>query len=215
MTKRTVYIVGGGQIGYSDMFLAMGWELADNIQEANLVQFTGGEDVTPSFYNQHPHPRTSNNLLRDERERLYFLTAQKNNIPTAGICRGGQFLNVMCGGELWQHVDNHGREHIAKDMHRKKELIVTSTHHQMMCPSKRTVGNILLYAIESERKEKGRPLSSTDKSPLVLYGHTPDIEAIHYPRYNSLCFQPHPEYPDKIELRDLYFEYIEEYLLPN
>src|SRR3546814_3238996 len=37
----------------------------------------------------------------------YFAIARRMHKPMAGICRGGQFLNVMCGGSMIQHVEGH------------------------------------------------------------------------------------------------------------
>ena len=58
MFKRSkrVYIVGG-DLSYSSMFLNEGWIVTNDLLEAQLVQFTGGSDVTPSFYNELKHPK--------------------------------------------------------------------------------------------------------------------------------------------------------------
>lgn len=53
----------------------------------NLILFTGGEDVTPSFYGENKGKFTKNNRHRDDVEqdlfhRMYY------QIPKLGICRG-------------------------------------------------------------------------------------------------------------------------------
>jgi gamma-glutamyl-gamma-aminobutyrate hydrolase PuuD len=56
-----VCIVNSGP-EYKYMFESEGWEVTDYIQAADLVQFTGGEDVHPSWYDQTKHPKTHCNF---------------------------------------------------------------------------------------------------------------------------------------------------------
>ena len=109
----------------------------------DLMVFTGGEDVNPALYGEKPHVSTRFNEKRDRFERQVW--TDYKDIPKIGICRGGQFLNVMNGGEMWQDVDKHGVS-AGHDManlvdlggtkfHRDYVLNVTSTHHQMMVPA--------------------------------------------------------------------------------
>jgi len=131
--KAKVFIVNSS-LDYERMFFKEKWGVVKKIEGADLIQFTGGEDVSPCLYGQKKHPKTRNNLERDKREAIIFGLAIKNNIPMAGICRGGQFLNVMCGGELWQDVDGHakGGTHEVIDLITGDSFRATSTHHQMM-----------------------------------------------------------------------------------
>ena len=104
MTRRNVYIVSGSS-AYINMYVNNGWAVVSDMRDADLVHFTGGEDVTPVLYGQHPHPRTYNSEARDQAEMKVYLQALGLDIPMVGECRGGQFLNVMCGGEMYQHVN--------------------------------------------------------------------------------------------------------------
>jgi gamma-glutamyl-gamma-aminobutyrate hydrolase PuuD len=123
----------------------------------------------------------------------------------AGICRGGQFLNVMNGGKMWQHVNNHAMAgvHPAENIKTGEVIDVTSTHHQMMRPSEQ--GVILLTASLSTRKE-----TATER---VLGKKESDIESVFYPKTNNLCFQPHPEYVSvNHPCQVLFFRYLKECL---
>jgi len=130
---KFVFIVSDYPRMYTEMFKDQGWFPTNKISSANLIQFTGGEDVTPALYNELPHSRTNSNPQRDKKEAIIFHIAKARGIPMAGICRGGQFLNVMCGGSLWQDVDGHGIQgtHKAKCEITGQILDVTSTHHQI------------------------------------------------------------------------------------
>jgi len=205
---RKVYVENDFFGAYKRMFVQRGWQTVDNILEASLIQFTGGEDVSPSLYNELPHPKTFTNIERDRKEVLVYKIGLKSGIPMAGICRGGQFLNVMNGGKMWQHIMNgkHASSHDATDIQTGKTITVSSTHHQMMEPAK--VANsfsILLVSNLGCTKEK------VTKSNIILSvsGHKQDVEALLYYNTACLCFQPHPEFEHFSETREKYFEYLE------
>src|SRR5574343_347632 len=108
-----IFIIAGNSQYYS-LFCDIGWEAVSTIEKADLVCFTGGEDVSPSLYGEQRHPRTYHNMNRDDRETELFNQCLKNQTPMVGICRGGQFLNVMNGGKMYQDVSHHCQDHIIK-----------------------------------------------------------------------------------------------------
>lgn len=109
-----------------------------------LVCFTGGEDVSPSLYG-HKNLESGCSRARDEQEVLIFEQAKKCEIPMTGICRGSQFLNVMCGGTMIQHLKvNHGGDRHQCETIDGKKFQVTSSHHQMSVPS--SEGAVVAYA---------------------------------------------------------------------
>lgn len=68
----------------------------------------GGRDLDPSLYAEEAHPRTDRadelSRIRDSFERLVLDTALAAELPTLGICRGVQLLNVALGGDLVQDL---------------------------------------------------------------------------------------------------------------
>ncbi len=195
---------------YSRMFTEIGWETVNSIKKADLIQFTGGEDVSPSLYGENSHYKTHCNPLRDRTEAIIFDIVDETKKPMAGICRGGQFLNVMCGGKLWQNVDGHcaPKGHTMYDALMKEEYIVTSTHHQMMIAGEEA--DILGIAYESTKLENVESLGRT-KIHYVSKPHPGDTEIIVYWRMGSnvLCFQPHPEFNGNLLLKALYENYLD------
>ena len=191
----------------AEMFKAEGWQSFTPVfrgDQPDLVVFVGGEDVDPSLYRETKLDKTSTNRKRDQFEMAAFEEYKER--PKVGICRGGQFLNVMSGGELWQDVDKHTSSHniidlLEHDGHDLDYLEVTSTHHQMMRPSKE--GETLAIAWEATRFSAGGRLDG--KSAPERPEH--DTEVVWYANTNSLCFQPHPEYKPG-ETRTLFFQYI-------
>lgn len=128
--KLKVYVVGPQQ-GYARFI--KNHELVDSQEKADVVIFTGGEDVSPSLYGCKKHPTTCSNLGRDKEEKRAFDKIRPDQLAV-GICRGSQFLCVMNGGKLIQNCRNHaiGRTHEITDG--KVAFQITSTHHQMQYP---------------------------------------------------------------------------------
>jgi len=212
---KSVYIVSNYGDQYTDMFTNKGWTVVEDMKKADLVQFVGGEDITPSLYGHHAHPTTSFNFARDKKEKLLYLLALKKKLPIAGICRGGQFVNVMNGGSMWQNVFGHCGEHMAKytDTKMKKTIRVTSTHHQMMIPMNNNDDYMLLMvAEEGGIREKCTPLDAPFRI-MTLAGLTSDVEALFYTKTKSLCFQPHPEFEGEEKLASVYFQFINTFLM--
>lgn len=178
----------------SDMFTEFGWTLTrfEDLDLADLICFTGGADVTPSLYHSRRHPETMSSMVRDLKDKRIFDEAAHRAIPMVGICRGGQFLNVMNGGTLFQHVDGHatGHTHQMEDVRTGKRITVTSTHHQMMIPG--PGGVVIGTARQSTCREWMHPLG---EQVLRHEGYYEDVEVVWYPDQNILCYQPHPEYP--------------------
>ncbi len=168
----------------------------------DLVLFTGGEDVNPSLYGEKLGKHTFSNNKRDVLEEQIFSKFSK--VPKLGICRGGQFLTVMNGGKLIQHVENHNSNHNitfipsadkALDFTNSSVTIpVTSSHHQMMYPFNLDEDSYIIYGY-----------SEYNRSPIYLNGANDNIkipvsfvepEVIYYPKTKSLCIQGHPEWMD-------------------
>lgn len=206
--KKPLVYVEGNDKTTENMFIEEGWEISsDPYAVCDLVCFTGGLDVAPSIYRAPIHPKTQYDLERDDECVQMFVDHHKFT-PMVGICRGGQFLNVMCGGSLFQHVDGHHKSHKAKLEGTDMTLEVTSSHHQMMLP-KLDYGvdrpELILTADESSFRQKFSALTALSNDEITL----PDIEALFYREDECLCFQPHPEWVKKGSVeRDLFFSLI-------
>jgi len=186
------------------MFISRGWEITQRIREADLIQFTGGADVSPHLYGHSQHATTFPDANRDKQEAVIHNIALDYDIPMAGICRGGQFLHCMCGGTMFQDVNNHTQNHKIVDVKTGEEIEVTSTHHQMMKENPR--GKVIAFAdgLSTRREE-------TSQYNIITIHTKPqkDIEVMHYSYADCLCFQPHPEFRPGA-CRDYYFSLIKE-----
>jgi len=98
--------------------------------EIDLVLFTGGEDVSPELYGGI-NKRSYVNKKRDIMEQTIFRLCYKYGIKVSGICRGFQFINVMSGGKMYQHM-RHPPYHNAYFAMSNEQHLVSSTHHQLV-----------------------------------------------------------------------------------
>lgn len=210
---KNVFIVGTAFRGlFITMFEKRGYNIVDSIEEADIVQFTGGADISPKFYNQHEHHTTYTSPERDKEEYAAWQEAKRLGKFCAGVCRGGQLLNALSGGNMYQDVDGHGLHgtHNMIDVESGKLIPVSSVHHQMMILGKsgRLLGkseNMLSshkYLMTPAHEEPGEVVDKYEQM---------EVEACFYPVTKSFCYQPHPEFVGETHpCREWYFEKLEE-----
>ena len=187
----TKVFVEGNDWSIVNMFQANDWFVTKNLEEADLVCFQGGADVSPELYGE-PNTGSYNQWDIDFLSIVLYNNAKRLGIPMVGICRGGQFLNVMAGGKMIQDYPGHAiagtHEITLVDGYKwfgKPQ--VTSTHHQVMVPGR--------------------------YQTLIGWGNDErEAEIVSNDIDGSLSFQPHPEYVNKgHECQTLFFLLIEEF----
>lgn len=185
MTKPKIFVAS--QIAYYSPWANL-YDMADTLDEATTVLFTGGADVGPDLYFDVKHPRTYADHERDAWEQELYVEALAKGKNFLGICRGAQFLCVMAGGKLVQHTENHDVDYHA--FHRVmtsegKEYLFNTLHHQMMYPGSIPHEMLAwcerLSPIHQDGQQKEMPL---DVEPEVVW----------FPSIKALGIQCHPEY---------------------
>lgn len=180
---RKIYVVGN-DTSYTNW---MECEITKDMKEANLVVFTGGEDWTPSLYNEKQHPQTCNNLQRDLYELDHYEEAIQMGIPCIGICRGAQGLAMFNKARLVQHQSPQPYKHKMKTFD-NKELIVTSRHHQAIYPFNIPKDNYVLLGWTKNLSKFHEDGNQQEMNPPV------ETEAIFFPKTQCLALQFHPEW---------------------
>lgn len=211
-TMREVYdlrvlVVGGGH-QYLKMFFDAGFKGAKSVDDADIVCFTGGEDVNPALYGEKPIPGTFFNPARDDKEAQIYGAAIAKKLPMIGICRGAQFLNVMEGGKMWQDVNNHAvhQGHSIIDMRTGEEKFnMTSTHHQQMIAGQ-SATIIATASLSTEKQGDGH-------SQYRDEAEQDDMEVLWYEDNKVLCFQPHPEFRHG-DCRNYFLDLVDDLILP-
>lgn len=162
-------------------------------ERIDLALFRGGEDVNPMLYNENTGKFTSINVERDEKEKSVFHYCWDKGIPMLGICRGSQFLTVMSGGKLIQHVTGHGSDHLIS-ANNGFETMMTSSHHQMLFP----------YYMPEEKYEiiahstyfRSNTYLNGENEEIKLPSNFLEPEIVYYKNTNALAIQGHPEWMD-------------------
>ncbi len=216
---KPTYTMSRPDMCIQQMFNLMGWQRTSDVSEADLVVFPGGADVNPFLYGEKRHPTTQIDYFSDM-EDLKCLKQCSDKQPKVGICRGGQFLNVMVGnGSLYQHVTHHAiatlhEMRLGRPLDGfSKSVDVTSTHHQMMIPG--PGGEVLYAANRSMEKNKA------EETTRYVVEHRDNIwddaEVILYEDRNCLCYQPHPEYTVKGNYynREVFFGMIDRFMMDS
>lgn len=91
----------------------------------------GGVDVHPKRFGAAPRSHYAYDDARDEMELHWLHRAAEENLPTLGICRGAQLMNVAAGGTL--HLDLPARfgwafypQHWLRQAHFRKWISIAS-----------------------------------------------------------------------------------------
>ncbi|MFZ7088574.1 gamma-glutamyl-gamma-aminobutyrate hydrolase family protein [Curtobacterium sp. RRHDQ10] len=107
-------LAAGERVGFAPVRLAaeqLGAEgLLAAVAGADAVVLTGGEDVAPERYNGALEYEGAGQLFRTADDAQIDLVRHvvAGRIPTVGICRGMQVVNVALGGDLVQHLADGG-----------------------------------------------------------------------------------------------------------
>ena len=108
------YVDSVRRAGGVPLLLAPGeanWGAVLDLVDAFIL--TGGGDVDPSNYGGHRH--ATNYGVDLERDTLEIAVARRlidSGLPTLGICRGAQILNVAQGGTLFEHIPDEVGESV-------------------------------------------------------------------------------------------------------
>jgi gamma-glutamyl-gamma-aminobutyrate hydrolase PuuD len=159
----------------------------------------------PFYTAKSPHPTTVCDPKRDEDDIALYLLCLEHGIPMFGVCRGAQFLHVMNGGKLWQHVDRHYGDHRIYDI-KKRDFVqkVSSVHHQMVRLN--TDNGMELIATNGDARNRWA-------NPTERAGAKADIEVFFYRDTCCLGVQGHPEYAGLSFLHEMVLDLINETIL--
>lgn len=197
MIDKKVYVIAP-RMGVDWCFNEHGFEIVKNPDDADIIVWTGGEDINPALYGHSEHPTTwySN---RDNHEVEMYLRYVNTGKLLVGICRGHQLLSAMNGAVLFQDVDRHGggsHGHDCKYLNAAggiEQISVSSVHHQMVDP--RTSSRP--YEIWAwTNRSTYRDYETDERRPPDP--ELPDIEAIWWPETKCFGIQGHPEYSNKV-----------------
>ena len=183
-----VYVVGG-ENNYANWL--PNTKIVKSFDNADLILFTGGEDVTPKYYGEPKHPATHCNEERDKREAEIFKKAKQAGKKMLGICRGSQFLCVMNGGKLVQHQENTRYIHkinVTFGDYKDRIILITSTHHQAQYPYNLPKWDYKIIGWTNGTSDIHQDGNEKELNPEK------ECEIVYYKKTKSLGIQGHPEH---------------------
>lgn len=225
----SVHVVSENGITYNSNSSLVRWindgnAIATSFEDAEVVVFRGGQDISPTRYGQKANSNLWNtSASRDNQEFDMFDKSVANKKIIVGICRGCQLATIKNGGVLIQHVGHHFQNHDVIGTIDGKKYKTNSVHHQMCFPYylPEEKYNILAYCT----KDMFYPVSNKkieyygeDDLPFIPKGSDKPLsecnfaepEMIWYPETLSLGIQGHPE---NLSADDEYIKYINRFLL--
>lgn len=204
--KVNVYVVGG-DTGYANWL--PNTKVVKTLDSADVVLFTGGEDVDPSLYGEPMGKYTGSNLMRDLEEKKIFQKAAEAGKKMLGICRGSQFLCVMAGGKLVQHQQNPLSIHKIS-LEDGNVINITSTHHQAAYPYNLNMFQYRIIGWTNYISRMHLDGNDTELNPKK------ECEIVKYHKIKALGIQGHPEFehfqaaePESLKvLQELYEKFV-------
>lgn len=156
------------------------------LAKAKLVIFTGGEDISPSIYNQVITHSYGINLERDTTELLILRYALQTHKKILGICRGHQLINAYLGGELVQ------------DLYQDAGVIHNGAHELIPENGGGCIADI--FTVVNSIHHQG--VIKAGKTLLATSSYQDIIESSEGP--NIITTQFHPEFLHTIESRNFF-----------
>ena len=94
-----------------------GMDWASRLDGFDGVLLSGGADIDPALYGEtEVHPEVYDvDALQDEADLSLAAYCFEHGVPTLAVCRGLHVVNVLRGGTLVQHMDDHHR-HVVHDV---------------------------------------------------------------------------------------------------
>jgi putative glutamine amidotransferase len=186
------YVDAVRRAGGVPLLLAPGesnWEAVLGLVDAFVL--TGGGDIDPSCYRGRAHEL--NYGIDRERDTLELLIARRlidSGMPTLGICRGAQILNIAEGGTLIEHIPEEVGEAV---LHRAppREPVPHAIHIR---PGSRLAQILQREQIEAASWHHQAPRKVARSFEVVATADDGIVEALEMPAHPWLiAVQWHPE----------------------
>ena len=185
--------------------------LATLLSHLDGLLLAGGIDIHPNNYQEEAHlALRETDIQLDELELTLVNWALQQNIPTLGICRGLQMINVALGGTLYQDL---ATERPGSLQHANWDLSPdTIIHHVQIEPGscmEKVLGvrDIVVNSLHHQAiKEPGRGIYISGRSEDNV------VEVIEVPRQSfMIAVQCHPEelYVEQVIWSNLFGAFID------
>lgn len=169
-------------------------QIHENLLEGiDGLVLSGGGDLSPEMYGESPEEKTYGvSVIRDRYETALIEDAERRGTPVFAICRGLQLINVLRGGSLHQHIDDHWQTGPSASPMHSVEVDPSSRLRDIVGTGSLPVNSYHHQAID----RLGRGLTPVAYSDDL-------IEAFEDPEHSILGVQWHPEHMSKTSSQNL------------
>jgi putative glutamine amidotransferase len=154
------------------------------------VVLSGGGDIDPARYGEEPVPEVYGvDERRDAFELALVEGIIERNVPTLGVCRGHQVLNVALGGRMLQHVG-----HLTSVNHQERERFGEEIHTVLVEPDS-LVASVLGSTVVGVNTLHHQAVADPGRGLRVVARSADDalIEAVEHEDRRIIGVQWHPE----------------------
>lgn len=157
------------------------------------IVLSGGGDLSPELYGESPLESTYGvSRIRDAYEIAIVEQAEKHGIPILAICRGLQLINVLRGGSLQLHIDDHWQTNASDQPLHSVDVVAGSELAEIIGGTSMQVNSYHHQAIE----RLGEGLT-----PVAFASEI--VEAFEDRSKGILAVQWHPEHMYKVSKQSL------------
>jgi putative glutamine amidotransferase len=175
-------------------------DVPDLLDRFDGLVIPGGGDIDPATYGEEPDAESLYGIRpeADAFEAALVLEAAKRHLPTLGICRGLQIVNVAFGGTLHQDLPEHPKDLTGRAFagHYRTKVVPGSRLHQVVGRNEIVINSLHHQGV----KELGDGLRI---AATATDGVVESIEASD-PLWDMMAVQWHPECLNKDDARALF-----------
>jgi len=164
-------------------------DVSDLLDRFDGLVIPGGGDIDPAAYGEQPATESLYGMRpsADDFEIALVHEAAKRHLPTLGICRGLQIVNVAFGGTLHQDLPEHPKDLMGRAFsgHYRTQVVSGSRLHQVVGRNEIVINSLHHQGV----KELGDGLRI---AATATDGVVESIEASD-PMWDMMAVQWHPE----------------------
>jgi putative glutamine amidotransferase len=204
---NAVMQAGGVPVLIPSLIAEDGWDAA--YSRLDGILFSGGGDISPSYFRGEPHPRIDDvDLQRDSVELKFIQTAASDGKPFLGICRGCQIVNVALGGTLYTHIPDQVPNALDHNYPGNRRTVLV---HEVKIEEGTRMADIYgepIIKVNSLHHQGLKDIAAM----LRVAGRSPDglVEALELPNHPfGVAVQWHPEWlTDQESTRNLFRKFV-------
>ncbi|WP_281679965.1 gamma-glutamyl-gamma-aminobutyrate hydrolase family protein [Synergistes jonesii] len=164
-------------------------EISSLLERFDAFLFSGGSDITPSFYGEGDCGSVAPDAERDAFELPLCRAVLAADKPVLGICRGCQMLNAAAGGTLIQHLPDVDEKFA---LHRRPDVMKGYVHDVRLLRPELFAGRSGVMSVNSMHHQAVGRLGEGVEAAAEAEGGV--VEAIFFPSKKfALGVQWHPE----------------------